>query len=416
MDIAKKKKKKSFKKYGVLTFFILVVIVSGIAMGIFGNVYSVKRETLSVATVISGDFSITVRAPGYLVPGQIQFLTSEIDGFVQKINLKTGMHVKRGDLILELSNPSLLREAEQLKWELEQAKAEFRALDTDGETQLLQMNAKILKTEMELNRSSNRYDTYMELKNRGGVGVPLIEFHDTKLLVKMHRENLTIDNALYEQLELNNQAREQAKQAQVKRLERIYESKQLLVDSLQVRATIDGVVQSLPLKMGQRVSTGTNMVILSRPNDLIAQLQVPEHAVSAVAVEQTVEIITRNSRVRGVVARVEPTVENGTVLVDVIFTGELPSDARADLSIDGEITVASRANTLFVKRPSLARQNAIASVYKLSPEGSTAKRVDVKFGMASSTEVEVLAGLKGNEQIIVSEQNSFQRHDEIRIK
>lgn len=416
MDIAKKKKKKSFKKYGVLTFFILVVIVSGVAMGIFGNVYSVKRETLSVATVISGDFSITVRAPGYLVPGQIQFLTSEIDGFVQKINLKTGMHVKQGDLILELSNPSLLREAEQLKWELEQAKAEFRALDTDGETQLLQMNAKILKTEMELNRSSNRYDTYMELKNRGGLGVPLIEFHDTKLLVKMHRENLTIDNALYEQLELNNQAREQAKQAQVKRLERIYESKQLLVDSLQVRATIDGVVQSLPLKMGQRVSTGTNMVILSRPNDLIAQLQVPEHAVSAVAVGQTVEIITRNSRVRGVVARVEPTVENGTVLVDVIFTGELPSDARADLSIDGEITVASRANTLFVKRPSLARQNAIASVYKLSPEGSTAKRVDVKFGMASSTEIEVLAGLKGNEQIIVSEQNSFQRHDEIRIK
>lgn len=415
MDIVKKKKKSPLKKYGFAVFVVSALAVSGIALGSFGSAHSVKRETLSIASVSSGDFAIKVRAPGHLVSRQIQFLTSEIDGFVQDIELQPGTHVKQGEMILELSNPTLLQEAEHLQWELEEAKEELKALKTDGDTQLLEMHAKILKTEMELERASNRYAIYVELQKKGILGVSQIELHDTKILARLHKDSLNIDKELYAQLELNTQARYQAKQAQVKRLERVYESKRSLVESLQVRASIDGVVQSLPLEIGQRVSNGTIMVTLSRPNDLIAQLQVPEHAVSAVKVGQSVEVLTRSSMVKGEVARVEPTVKNGTVLVDVIFSSELPSDARTDLSIDGEITIDARANTLFVKRPSLVRQNSIASVYRLTPGGGAAERVEVKFGMASSTEIEILAGLKPKEKIIVSEQQSFERHDEIRI-
>lgn len=232
----------------------------------------------------------------------------------------------------------------------------------------------------------------------------------------MYRESLAIDKERLAQLTLNSQAKYAAMQAQVNRIRKMYDSKQSLVEKLNVTAPVTGVMQSLPLEIGQRVEIGTNMARLVKERDLIAQLHVPEHAVAPVKQGQSARIRTRSSEIEGVVSRIEPTVVDGTVIVEVELGGQLPDDARSDLSIDGEISVATRTNTLFVKRPSLSRENRTSSVYKVEPEREYASRVQVTFGIASATEIEVLEGLGDNDEIIISEQTSFDKHEQIRIR
>ena len=285
-----------------------------------------------------------------------------------------------------------------------------------NDTQLLEMKAAVLKTQMEFERASNRYEAYTNLLEKGALSVSLIDLHDTELLTEMYRESLAIDKERLAQLTLNSQAKYAAMQAQVNRIRKMYDSKQSLVEKLNVTAPVTGVLQSLPLEIGQRVEIGTNMARLVKERDLIAQLHVPEHAVAPVKQGQSARIRTRSSEIEGVVSRIEPTVVDGTVIVEVELGGQLPDDARSDLSIDGEISVATRTNTLFVKRPSLSRENRTSSVYKVEPEREYASRVQVTFGIASATEIEVLEGLGDNDEIIISEQKSFDKHEQIRIR
>jgi hypothetical protein len=126
------------------------------------------------------------------------------------------------------------------------------------------------------------------------------------------------------------------------------------VANLQVRATIDSVVQDVAIEAGQQVIMGSNLAKLAQQNELIAELQIPELAIRDVALGQSIMIDTRNNHIAGTVIRIAPSVNNSAVQVDVSLTEPLPSDARPDLSIDGEILVTQLNDTLFVRRPSFA--------------------------------------------------------------
>ena len=189
-----------------------------------------------------------------MVPRETYWISSDVDGLVDQINLKPGTRVTEGQLILTLANPQLLRETEQLRWELEAAVSELAALKTDNDTQLLEMKAAVLKTQMEFERASNRYEAYTDLLEKGSLSVSLIDLHDTELLTEMYRESLAIDKERLAQLTLNSQAKYAAMQAQVNRIRKMYDSKQSLVEKLNVTAPVTGVLQSLPLEIGQRMA------------------------------------------------------------------------------------------------------------------------------------------------------------------
>ncbi|WP_445947249.1 HlyD family efflux transporter periplasmic adaptor subunit, partial [Shewanella sp.] len=172
----------------------------------------------------------------------------------------------------------------------------------------------------------------------------------------------------------------------------------------------------MPLELGQRVYIGGMATKLANQKDLIARLQVPEHKINKIEKGQKVQVDTRTSLILGEVFRVDPTVVGGNVNVDVRLPLDLPEEARAELSIDGEIFIAEKQNTIFVRRPVYFQENQDMTIYKLDPSGKYAEQVRVKFGMSSSTEIEVLEGLAVSDRIIISEQNNFERFEKIALK
>jgi HlyD family secretion protein len=182
-----------------------------------------------------------------------------------------------------------------------------------------------------------------------------------------------------------------------------------------VRAGVSGVVQEMLVEEGQRLAVGANIARVARPDDLQAELRVPETQARDVLLGQLVRVDTRNGIVEGKVSRIDPAVQGGTVQVDVELTGELPRGARPDLSVDGTIEIERLPHVVYMGRPAYGQPNTTVGIYKIVDDGRYAVRVPVELGRTSVSFVEILKGLEPGERVILSDTSAWDDADRIRL-
>jgi HlyD family secretion protein len=187
------------------------------------------------------------------------------------------------------------------------------------------------------------------------------------------------------------------------------------VEALHVRAGMTGVLQQLPVEVGQRVIAGTNLARVADPTKLKAQIKIAETQAKDIQINQPASIDTRNGLIPGHVVRVDPAVEQGTVTVDVALDGALPKGARPDLSVDGTIELERLDNVVFVGRPAFGQENNTVGMFKLVPGSSEAVRTPVKLGKSSVNTIEILSGLNPGDQVILSDTSAWDSHERIRL-
>ncbi len=187
-------------------------------------------------------------------------------------------------------------------------------------------------------------------------------------------------------------------------------------DALHVRAGITGVLQLLPVDVGQSVAVGTNIARVADPKKLKAEIKIAETQAKDVTIGQVATVDTRNGIVNGHVIRIDPSVVNGTVTVDVGIDDPLPLGARAELSVDGTITLENLKDGLYVGRPVHGQTDATISLFKVMPDDTDAERVNVKLGRNSVNTVEILSGLNVGDKVILSDMSQWDNVDRIRLK
>ncbi len=204
-------------------------------------------------------------------------------------------------------------------------------------------------------------------------------------------------------------------QATVEQLRALYKLKLSQVAALKVRAGVEGMLQQVPVDVGQRVAIGTNLARVAQPKRLKAELKIAETQAKDIQIGQRAEIDTRNGIIYGRVSRIDPAVQNGTVTVDAKLEGELPQGARPDLSVDGTIEIEKLTDVLFVGRPTFGQPNSQVGLFRLERDGSTAIRVQVKLGRSSVNTIEILEGLRVGDQVILSDMSAWDAYDRIRL-
>src|SRR6201999_1029744 len=142
---------------------------------------------------------------------------------------------------------------------------------------------------------------------------------------------------------------------------------------------IAGVLQQIDVQTGQRVTAGSTVARVARPDRLKAQIRIAETQAKDIVVGLRASIDTRNGVVAAHVARIDPAVREGTVTVDLSIDGALPSRARPDLSVDATIELDRIADAIYAARPPSAPENAPGTVFKVSASGDRAERVKVVF-------------------------------------
>jgi len=182
-----------------------------------------------------------------------------------------------------------------------------------------------------------------------------------------------------------------------------------------VRAGFTGVLQQLPVEVGQRVTAGTNLARVADPTKLKAQIKIAETQAKDIQIGLPAAIDTRNGVVAGEVVRVDPAVEQGTVTVDVALKEELPRGARPDLSVDGTIELERLDDVVYVGRPAFGQENNTVGIFKLVAGTSEAVRTPVTLGRSSVNTIEIKNGLQPGDQVILSDTSAMDAHDRIRL-
>jgi HlyD family secretion protein len=245
--------------------------------------------------------------------------------------------------------------------------------------------------------------------------IPELDLKLSRMRSDMSTKQAGIERERLRKTQSANQAQLAAQRARVEQARALYALRQRQLESLKVRAGIPGVLQQLPVEIGQRVTPGTNLARVARPEHLKAELRIPETQAKDVVVGQNASIDTRNGIVRGRVIRVAPSVQEGTVTVDVALEGPLPKGARPDLSVDGTIELEVLRNVLFVGRPAYGQPESKIEMFKVVDEGQAAVRVPVTLGRSSVSKIEIKDGLAPGDQVILSDTSQWDEFDRLRL-
>lgn len=417
MDISVSTEKKSqpnIKRYGLIVVGLVALFFIAQYLWQLGqSEFQIDRDSLVIDEVKRGRYTVSVRGTGLLVPDNIQYLSAEVEATVERLVLKAGNVVQKGDLIVELSNPQLLQRLEETKWELKALEEEFKASQVDQASSIQQQESRVLNAVLDEERAQLEFDAHEELIATGAVSK--LEYERRRVALQQSKQRLAVIKKRLSKMKENLEAQKQARIARLNQTRKALERIQQQVDGLQVRASMDAIVLEVPLEPGQRIKMGANIAKLAEQDSLIAELQVPEIQIRDVSIGQKVMIDTRNSKIEGVVARVDPAVVRGNVQVDVHFQGDLPSDARPDLSVDGEIKITEISDALYVGRPLFAQSQSNISLYKLAPDESIAERVEVKVGYGSVNQIQIVSGLTAGDKIITSDPTRFETYDKFRV-
>ena len=399
--------------YGAASFVAVLLITLGLSR-LKPAAPSVDRGTLVIDTVKRGGMLRQVRGNGTLVPEELRWIPAATEGRVERIVVQPGSTVSPDTIILEPSNPELEMQALDAESQLRAAEAQYAELKVRLESQHLDQEAAAASVQADYAQARMRADTDQQLADQG-------------LVADLNRK---LSRVAADQLENRNRIEQRrlaiagdsikaqlaGQQAQVEQKRVLARLRRNQVKAQAVRAGIGGMLQQVPVEVGQRVTPGTILAKVAEQNRLKAVIKVAETQAKDVQIGQPASIDTRNGVVDGRVSRVDPAAQNGTVTVDVAFTSELPKGARPDLSVDGTVELERLENILYVGRPAQGGQGpGPIGLFKLEEGGSTATRVTVRLGRASVSTVEVVGGLKEGDQVILSDTSAYDAVDRIRL-
>ena len=171
------------------------------------------------------------------------------------------------------------------------------------------------------------------------------------------------------------------------------------------------------MEIGQSVTPGNVLARVVNPNELKAELRIPETQAKDIIIGQPAIVDIRTATIPGVVSRIDPSASQGTVTVDIkLLMDDLPLGARPQLSVDGRVEIERLPDVLFVGKPAYGQSNSQVSLFRVTDDGAYADRVFVKLGLASVNLIEVIEGLKEGDTVILSDMSKWDSVDRVRLR
>jgi HlyD family secretion protein len=305
------------------------------------------------------------------------------------------------------------------------AEANYTDLKVKLQTQALDLKANAAKVQSDYVQAKLKSDLEQRLGKEGLTSELNLKVAQATADELEHRNGIEIERVKISYASVEAQLA--AQKVQIDKLQAAYKLKREQVEQLKIRAGTPGVLQMLgsgqaaagsaaqTIEVGQRVTAGTILAKIAQPWRLKAELKIAETQAKDVAMGQPASIDTRTGVINGRVIRKDPSVQNGTVTVDVKLEGELPSGAVPDLSVDGTIELERLNDVMFVGRPVFGQPNSLVTLFKVDLDGKEAQRVQVKLGRTSVNTIEILEGLRVGDQVILSDMSAQDAHNRIRL-
>jgi len=366
---------------------------------------SIELNSIRTAQVKQGDFKVNVAGYGRLKAKYQRLLTSQTQAIVESISLYPGAKVSKDSVIMTLSDPQLEQAVINAKLELARQNAEFNQQVIAHKSQLLEHDAQIALLKSELENAQLKAQAEQKLIDKGIVSA--LDFKRSQLTVRQLEQRVAIEKTRQEHLKAMQIERMKISQDLITQYQHNFTMIKKRYDRLTVRAGLDGILQTMPVEIGQSLSPGTQLAMVGSDKQLVAQLRVQQNQADQIVIGMPASVQTSGKSITATVERIDPVVTDGRVMIELDLTGKLPSNARPDLTVEGKIHVKEIHNALYVEQPNNVYDFKEKTLYQLSPDGLTAQLTLIKFGTLSGNQIEVIGGIKNGEKIIVSDMSHW---------
>ena len=413
MDI-KLPPKKWYVKYrihivaGMLGIALLVMLIK-VSTG--PRIMRINSDSVQTATVTSGEFSEYVNADGTLQPIQTIKVYTREGGYVEKVLVQDGAVVHKGDTLMILSDPELMRtiEAEREKWRKQNRTYRTSMIEMDQRRLSLAQN--ILQTKYELKRLEKEHNLVIEefkmgIKSKAQLDVADEEYNYKMETVRLQLESRRQDSVL-------NAIRQEALQDELEEGRRQLLNTEARLNDLVVTAPADGQLSGLSLEPSQRISSGTSIADIKRMDQFRMHLSINEFYIDKIAVGQPATITYEKKSYPMVISNTVPEIKGGSFDVYLVFTDSMPDNARIGKTYQARIEMGGQVQSVIVPKGNFYNFTHGAWVFRLNESHTHAVRVPVSIGRQNPRHFEILEGLNPGDEIIITGYDRIADADEV---
>ncbi len=393
---------------------IFLVFVAWLALRDNASVLRVDAAVVSISEVHEGEFNDYVRLTGSVQPITTVQLSPLESGVVERIVSEEGTQVRRGDVIIEMSNNSLSMQILQSEADLAEKQNILRNTLISMEQERLSLRQEMLQLDLDVQRKKRTYEQNEELWRNNLLAREdyLQAKEDYELAV--NRRTLILERQRQDSL---------YRTSQVGQMEESLHSMQLnmqlirqRVDNLKVKAPIDGEVGMLEAVLGQSMAQGAN---IGQINDLSAYkvtAQIDEHYIDRVTTGLTASFERQDTRFDMLLRKVYPEVRNGQFKADFVFGATVPENIRSGQTYYLNLQLGQPTEAVIIPRGSFYQATGGRWIYVVDASGEKAYRREIRIGRQNPQFYEVLDGLRAGERVITSSYDNFGDHDVLVLK
>lgn len=393
---------------------LIILILASIYFTSGGSKLNVDVDRLTVSTITKGPFQESIPVNGVVVPLTTIYLDAQEGGTVMEKYVEDGSTLTKGQPILKLSN-------------------------TDLELQLVNQQTSVynLLTQMQISRNAAQQNFIINQNNMTDAENNLKEAERVYNLDKYLFEKKAIGSQEYQQAVNNYNYYVQKKKLmqqsvkqdsltntiQAEQARQSYQASQVAlqlmkqkVGDLIIRAPVSGELNSFDAQIGQTIVQGSQLGQIDEPNGFKVRVNVDEHYISRIYSGQTGTFTFANSTYTLKIKKVYTQVTNGSFQVDMEFEGKVPQGIRRGQTLQILLAISAQTEAILLPRGGFYEQTGGNWIFKLSPDGKTAHKVNIQLGMQSPDYYQVLSGLVPGDKVITSSYDNYGNVQELVLK
>ncbi len=393
---------------GIMAVGLIALLIK---VSIGPRVIRINADSVQIAQVVAGEFSEYVNAEGTLQPIQTVKVYTREGGFVESMPLQDGALVRKGDTIMILSDPELLRTIETARENWRKQNRNFRTSMIEMEQRRITLAQNILQTKYELKRLEKEHSLALEEYRMGIRSRAQLEVADEEYNYKMETVRLQLESR--RQDSILNTIRMESLEDELEESRRQLVNTEARLSDLIVTAPADGQLSGLSLEPSQHITAGTSIADIKRMDQFRMRLSINEFYIDKITVGQPATITYEKKNFPMKISGVVPEIKGGSFDVFLVFTDSMPDNARIGKSYQARIELGGQAQSTIVQKGNFYNYTHGSWVFKVNESHTHAVRVPVSIGRQNPRHFEIIEGLAPGDEIIITGYERISDADEV---
>ena len=398
--------------YAVAAIFMILVVA--LLLRDNSSTLRVDANILTISPVEQTEFNDYVRLAGTVKPITTVQISPMESGLVERIVAEEGTMVRKGDVIVELSNNSLSMQILNSEADLAEKQNILRNTLISMEQNRLNLRQEQMQLDMEVERKRRAFTNNDVLYKKELLAREtwLQSKEDYEYSVK--RRSLIMERQKQDSLYRTNQVKQM--ESDLQSMARNMQLIRQRVDNLLVKAPIDGEVGALDVVLGRNVGSGSPIGQINDMSAFKVATLIDEHYIDRIVVGLPATIERQERKYDMVIRKVYPEVSGGQFRADFTFAGDIPENIRIGQTYHINLQLGEASEAVIIPRGAFYQTTGGSWIYVVDPSGEKAYRRDIRIGRQNPQHYEVLEGLEPGEKVITSAYENFGSHDVLILK